>query len=71
MPKKLTKGRYALVRELISAANEGIRLAKDDLATRADVADAVNGLKRLADSDQRWKNVIELAGEKGRGYGIQ
>lgn len=71
LPKKLTKERYALVLALIAECKDGRRPSKKALEKLTDTADPVKTLRRLAASHPKWESVIEFAGEKGSGYGIQ
>lgn len=64
--KPLTGARYLVVKALLDAGEAG--LSKAELETLC--GDAVNVLKRLADSDPDWKMVIKLAKKKGNRYRI-
>jgi hypothetical protein len=66
--QKLTRTRYKVIAALLQSFPG--RLGKDALVRMSGVTDAVNVLKLLAKKDG-WKDVIELAGEPGHGYGIR
>ncbi len=65
---RLTLPRYNVVEALLAASDDG--LSKDSLARESGHSDAVNILKRLAESDTDWKAVIKLAGKPGGRYRI-
>jgi|GEM_PF-6004372 len=65
---RLTLPRHNVVEALLAASDDG--LSKDSLATESGHSDAVNILKRLAESDPDWKAVIKLAGRPGGRYRI-
>lgn len=61
---RLTPAQYHVIKALLDAGNKGLKKA----ALGKVCGDAINVLKRLAQSDPDWGAVIELAGKKGRGY---
>ena len=66
---QLTMQQYDVVKSLLNAGERG--LTKDELVTRSRHTDARGILKRLADSDPDWEEVISFAGRTGGGYRIK
>jgi len=63
----LTSAQWDVINALVNVYPE--TMSKDELVAESTHGDAVNTLKRLANSDA-WKRVIHLAGGTGGGYGI-
>jgi hypothetical protein len=67
--RKLTTPQYNVVKALLDAGDAG--LTKDELVSRSGHEDARGILKRLADSDPDWNEVIHFAGLTGGGYRVK
>jgi hypothetical protein len=73
----LPPAQYRVVKALVEAKAKGERLSKDVLLqrTKADdgnlVEDPVGALKRLRKRDGDFKQIIDMAGVPGRGYGLK
>jgi hypothetical protein len=67
--RKLTRPQYNVVKALLDAGDDG--LTKDELVNKSRHGDARGILKRLADSDSDWKEVIRFAGRTGGRYRIK
>jgi hypothetical protein len=73
----LPPAQYLVIKALVEARAKGKRLSADALrrATKDPegnmVEDPVRALERLRDRDTDWKNVIDMAGTPGRGYGLR
>ena len=67
--RKLTKPQYNVVKALMDAGEAG--LTKDELVNKSRHEDARGILKRLADSDPDWKEVIHFAGRTGGRYRVK
>jgi hypothetical protein len=65
---RLTGPRYDVVKALLSAGNDG--LSHESLVRKSGHGDARRILKRLADSDNDWSSVIQMAGDPGGRYRI-
>ena len=66
--EKLSEAQFNVVQTLLQAGAKG--LTKDELVRKSGHTDARGILRRLADSDERWENVISFAEAVGRGYRI-
>jgi hypothetical protein len=66
----LTEPQYRVLEELLKAKAEGKRLTIDQLCRRSDVEDPRHVLIRLRDRDADWRDLIDMAGKRGRGYGL-
>ena len=66
--KHLTSAQYRVVKALLDADGKGLK--KSVLEKISASSDAVNVLKRLADSDLDWAAVIKLPGQTRTGYRI-
>jgi hypothetical protein len=67
--RKLTTPQYNVVKALLGAGETG--LTKDELIKKSGHEDARGILKRLANSDPGWKEVIHFAGQTGGRYRIK
>jgi hypothetical protein len=67
--RKLTKPQYNVVRTALAAPEGG--WTKDALVEKSGHEDALGILRRLADSDRDWEQVIHFAGVTGGGYWIK
>ena len=65
----LTKVQYKVILALIHAGEQG--LTKDGLIDKSGHGDGRKVMRRLADKDSAWKNVLVFAGKTGRGYRIK
>lgn len=66
--KRLTKPRYDVIVTLLETER---RLTKDELAQRSKHSDPLGILRRLIESDDDWKAVIDMAGQTACGYAIR
>jgi hypothetical protein len=73
----LPPSQYRVIKALVEASEKGKRLSKDALclATKDHegntVEDPVGALDRLCRRDADWRDVIDMAGIPGRGYGLK
>jgi hypothetical protein len=73
---RLPRAEYYVVKALVEVHARGERLSIDKLRTATKdgegnvVEDPLGALKRLRQRDDDWKNVIDMAGMRGRGYGL-
>jgi hypothetical protein len=65
----LTTPQYDVVKALLDGGDAG--LSKDELVSKSGHEDARGILKRLADSDPDWNEVIHFAGQPGGRYHIK
>jgi hypothetical protein len=74
---RLPRAEYRVLKALVEARAKGKRLHTDPLRTATKdeqgnvVEDPVGALERLRSRDSDWMNVIDMAGNPGRGYGLK